>query len=370
MKSLIRCSEKAACIARACRNEKDLFQLLVEEKIGEDKNKNSSHDFKTLADVLIQESIRYDMGKEFPELKDSIQGEESNKFTNTLGESIQVEVCSTLEETSKLLSRVLTGNQNAADILAKLVHYDAKPEFEDVDKIPDDSEFNVEDLGIWIDPIDGTNNYVRGKDEIDALKIETDEVVAKGLPVVTVLIGVFSKSTGTPLAGVVNQPFAFYDKQTKGWSGRIHWGCEYASQLFNNSKLPKTLSEKPESATEKVILSLSGEPSEVVERLKPHYECIPAGGAGHKILCVFLGLVDVYVTSKASTYKWDTCAGQALLQSIGGGCIEYVNHENGLKYNHPNPGSGISQWCNNQGVIAFRHKSQLEKLQSILNNTG
>ena len=30
MKSLIRCSEKAACIARACRNEKDLFQLLVE----------------------------------------------------------------------------------------------------------------------------------------------------------------------------------------------------------------------------------------------------------------------------------------------------------------------------------------------------
>ena len=38
-------------------------------------------------------------------------------------------------------------------------------------------------------------------------------------------------------------------------------------------------------------------------------ECIPAGGAGHKILCVFLGLVDVYVTSKASTYKWDTCAG-------------------------------------------------------------
>ena len=44
-----------------------------QEKIGEDKNKNSSHDFKTLADVLIQESIRYDMGKEFPELKDSIQ---------------------------------------------------------------------------------------------------------------------------------------------------------------------------------------------------------------------------------------------------------------------------------------------------------
>ena len=49
------------------------FFIDFQEKIGEDKNKNSSHDFKTLADVLIQESIRYDMGKEFPELKDSIQ---------------------------------------------------------------------------------------------------------------------------------------------------------------------------------------------------------------------------------------------------------------------------------------------------------
>ena len=83
------------------------------------------------------------MGKEYPELKGNIQGEESNKFTNTLGESIQVEVCSTPEETSKLLSRVLTGNQNAADILAKLVHFDAKPDFEDVDKIPDDTEWEI-----------------------------------------------------------------------------------------------------------------------------------------------------------------------------------------------------------------------------------
>ena len=60
--------------------------------------------------------------------------------------------------------------------------------------------------------------------------------------------------------------------------------------------------------------------------------------------------------------------GQALLQSIGGGCIEYLNQENGLKYSNPNPGSGISQWCNDQGVIAFREVSQLDNLLSILNN--
>lgn len=215
IKSLIRCSEKAACIARACRQEKDLFQLLVEEKMGEDKNTNSAHDFKTLADVLIQETVRHDMGREYPALIGHIYGEESNKFTNTLGESIQVEVCSSPDETAKLLRQVLTGNQAAADILAKLVHYDAQPAYDQVDDIPEDCQLELEDIGIWIDPIDGTNNYVRGKDEVDAIRIQRDDVVSKGLPVVTVLIGVYSKRTGLPMAGVVNQPFAFYDQETK-----------------------------------------------------------------------------------------------------------------------------------------------------------
>jgi hypothetical protein len=63
-------------------------------------------------------------------------------------------------------------------------------------------------------PADGTNNYIRGRDERDAQRIQDDEVVSNGLPVVTVLIGVFSRSSGNPVAGVVNQPFAFYDKET------------------------------------------------------------------------------------------------------------------------------------------------------------
>jgi len=35
---LLKASEKAACIARACRHEEALFQLLVEEKTGAEKN--------------------------------------------------------------------------------------------------------------------------------------------------------------------------------------------------------------------------------------------------------------------------------------------------------------------------------------------
>ena len=59
---LLRVSERASSIARLCRAEKALFELLVEEKVGSDKNKRFAQDFKTLADVLIQETFKYYLG--------------------------------------------------------------------------------------------------------------------------------------------------------------------------------------------------------------------------------------------------------------------------------------------------------------------
>ena len=96
---------------------------------------------------------------------------------------------------------------------------------------------NTEDLGIWIDPIgeflkrnslpetffyiflvlfkDSTNNYIYG-DSITEMSVAGDRVmVSKGLHVVTVLIGVYNKSNGQPIVGVVNQPFAEYDQDSE-----------------------------------------------------------------------------------------------------------------------------------------------------------
>ena len=105
---------------------------------------------------MIQETVRHELGLKYPGLKEDIFGEESNKFTNTLGESVQVRVCDTQNDTSKLLSKVLDGRQSAADILAKLVHSDISPTDdieESLKKVPDEDDFNIDDYGIWIDPI-------------------------------------------------------------------------------------------------------------------------------------------------------------------------------------------------------------------------
>jgi len=58
---IIAVAEKAAAIARAIRSEHALFELLVEKKTGSAKNNRFVDDFKTLADVLIQEMVRHDL---------------------------------------------------------------------------------------------------------------------------------------------------------------------------------------------------------------------------------------------------------------------------------------------------------------------
>ena len=45
---------------------------LLKEKTGDEKNAAYSQDFKTLADVLIQETVRHDLGKHYPELMEHI----------------------------------------------------------------------------------------------------------------------------------------------------------------------------------------------------------------------------------------------------------------------------------------------------------
>ncbi|XP_044942424.1 inositol polyphosphate 1-phosphatase isoform X2 [Mustela nigripes] len=153
LRELLRVSEKAADIARACRQQEALFQLLIEEKKGGEKNKKFAVDFKTLADVLVQEVIKQSVEDKFPGLGKKVLGEESNEFTNDLGEKMIVRLCPTEEETAELLSRVLGGNKLASEALARVVHQDVTfgdPALDAVEvDIPQDT------LGIWVDPIGG-----------------------------------------------------------------------------------------------------------------------------------------------------------------------------------------------------------------------
>ena len=266
LQCLLCASEKAANIARACRREPALFELLVEEK--------TFQDFKTLADVLIQETVRHDVSRKFPVVAENIFGEESNTFTNTLGETVTVAVQDSEEQTTDLLTKVLNNNKEAAALLSRHVHEDviiATLRTVSPEGLPSDI-LTVDDVGIWIDPIDATSQYIKGGEE----DVEEGDPPTKGLKVVTVLIGAYSLSTGKPCVGVVNQPFM--ENQN------LHWGITLGD--FRRSSV--NCVQAPERSKPRVLIGLT-EDQNIIPKISEHFHVIRARGAGHKLMMVALG---------------------------------------------------------------------------------
>uniref|UniRef100_A0A8C8SQK1 Inositol polyphosphate 1-phosphatase n=1 Tax=Pelusios castaneus TaxID=367368 RepID=A0A8C8SQK1_9SAUR len=367
LKSLVEASEKSARIAQLCRQEEALFQLLIEEKTGSDKNKKFIQDFKTLADVLIQEVIKHDVGKEFPDLHGHISGEESNKFENSLGETLVVQVCATQQDTAALLYKILDRNQPAAELLAAAIHQEVTLEDPALEALV--LPIPAERVAIWIDPIDSTNQYIRGQANV----VPIDGICPSGLCSALVLIGVYERSSGDPILGVINEPFFQEDPFTHRWLGRYHWGVSYQGTRLSS------LSQPPLRPDPSVVLSSSEKP-EIQRALRPLYgeRLHFASGAGYKMLCVILGLADAYVLSEGSTFKWDSCAPHAILRALGGGMVNLGaalqawrtgqrGHLPELTYNQPVGGAvGAERWANQGGLVAFAHREHLELVMATL----
>ncbi|XP_053521108.1 inositol polyphosphate 1-phosphatase [Artibeus jamaicensis] len=386
LRELLCVSEKAANIARACRQQEALFQLLIEEKKEGEKNKKFTVDFKTLADVLVQEVIKQNMENKFPGLGEKIFGEESNEFTNDLGEKITLRLCPTEEETVELLGKVLNGNKSASEALAKVVHQDVAltdPTLDSIEiTIPQDI------LGIWVDPIDSTYQYIKGSADTES----NQGIFPSGLQCVTILIGVYDIQTGVPLMGVINQPFVSRDPDTLRWKGQCYWGLSYMGTNIHSHQPPisrRNSSEPRSQLTENTSSSaeLSHHFSAVIstsekEAVKAALSRVcgdsifRAAGAGYKSLCVVQGFVDFYIFSEDTTFKWDSCAAHAILRAMGGGMVGFKecldrNLETGLDlpqlvYHVENENTnGVDRWANRGGLIAYRSRKQLETFLSL-----
>ncbi|XP_013367761.1 PREDICTED: inositol polyphosphate 1-phosphatase isoform X2 [Chinchilla lanigera] len=296
-------------------------------------------------------------------------------FIFFLGEKVTIKVCATEEETAELLSKVLSGNKSASEALAKVVHQDAAFKDPALDSV--DISISQEDLGIWVDPIDSTYQYIRGATDVKA----KEGIFPCGLQCVTILIGVFDLQSGLPVMGVINQPFVSQDQNTLRWKGECYWGLSYMG--INIHSLQLDISES--SRIEKDSVAGCPHPASAVistsekETVKAALSQVCGGkvfwaaGAGYKSLCVVQGLVDIYMFSEDTTFKWDTCAAHAILRAMGGGILDMkgcLEDSAGqwrslpdmpeLLYNVENKGAtGVDCWANKGGLIAYRSCERL-----------
>lgn len=217
---------------------------------------------------------------------------------------------------------------------------------------------------------------------------EVDGIVVSGLPCVTVLIGVFHRETGLPVAGVINQPFSTLTQDSssnKQWSGRRLWGVAYAGHccycLGNEQWKSNKAKKYVKTSNFKVAISQSESENMKKSLLSSGAKLFPICGVGHKLLHVIDDNVDFYILSHASSFKWDTCAAHAILCSMGGGVVTYneavslksVTKELDeasldkckIKY-HKADGDTEKKWSNVNGLIAFKsYQRFFELLESL-----
>ncbi|CAF1275616.1 unnamed protein product [Adineta steineri] len=314
-------SEKAACIARYIRFMNTNFNDMVQEKQLDANHQYLNADYKTLADVIIQEVIKRDLGFVYPSLKDRIYGEEDGSLKlQSSNEKIPINVDCSQNDILDLLQKVFnTESTESIRALAKIVSSSPDvnlPEqyYQSFEKIPSDISIDLSNIGIWIDPVDGTQQYINGTDgRID----ENTGIARDGLPAALVLIGCFKIDDGNPVVGVINRAF---NKKIDGhtWTGLIYWGTALPNAKFNN------LSDvyKGNTRNDKQIFLHGTADVNTFNSILNDWIKMEVAACGNKLLSIALKQANITLVTKAAAFNWDLCAAHAIILSIDGQILD------------------------------------------------
>jgi len=180
------------------------------------------------------------------------------------------------------------------------------------------------DTCLWIDPLDGTIEFVRGN-----------------LQHVCVLIGIAVENR--PVAGIVLQPF-LTEETPDGVAtyGAVGVGV-FGDRQPAYGEAPDTLTPGMQEKCSKKDRMRKG-----MERLSSSGPVQPviSQGAGQNLLRVLRGETSVFVQGPGAS-RWDTCACEALLMTVGGN----VTTLEGTPYQYL---QDAPSYLNSEGLIAAR----------------
>ena len=205
-----------------------------------------------------------------------------------------------------------------------------------------DGVTSLRDVTIWIDPLDGTREVLRGDREG-----------------VTCLIG--AAAMGTPWFGVINQPW-WHPGEGQGM-GRTVWGGQGIRGVYAHAtgQVPANATPvPPPQPSGRELLTMvttrshgTKELEDSLSLLGDKVERIRVGAAGRKVLMLIDGAVDAYVFPANGTKRWDTCAGESLLRCLGGSLVKATD---GSSYSYD--AEVAADPYNREGVVATIHHSE------------
>ncbi|XP_043493769.1 putative inositol monophosphatase 3 isoform X1 [Polistes fuscatus] len=155
--------------------------------------------------------------------------------------------------------------------------------------IGDDFE-NIEDITIWIDPLDATKEFTENL-----------------LQYVTTMVCIAVR--GKPVIGVIYKPF-----ETKK-EHKLYWAWVGRGASPNLYNLPKHGGNEPPILI--VSRSHAGQVHNISKIAFGDFQIVSAAGAGFKFLEVAVGNATAYIHTTAIN-KWDICSGTAIISALGG----------------------------------------------------
>ena len=190
-------------------------------------------------------------------------------------------------------------------------------------------EIDISRVNVYVDPLDGTNEYANGE-----------------RPAVTVLLGV--AVDGVPVAGIIGQPFFGWDANVNDSKhlenlGRVVWGGAGAGcKGLRVDETQKKLAMPP-TGPHVVCLNRNirdERQAPVMEQTKSEVAVL-VSATGYHYLCLLEGRAHSAMLLRKASKKWDTCAGEALLRSVGGAVTDTV----GRRYNYDCDMPGVPNVC-------------------------
>lgn len=259
-----------------------------------------------------------------------------------------------LESTRICLEQVLDGNSAAAIMLADEVHRkDIQTNVTDTELELANVDFDFDNLGVWLDPIDATVEYIKAVHKDSRF----DNIPSNGLKCVTILIGVYDITTGVPVMGVINQPF-YEIIDDSDYKGKHYWGISVGDVNVTN------ITHVESGRTNKIAVLSSSEQTKFTKFIKQRlkYDIVYSSGAGHKILKLITRDADLNLLSRNTSFKYDTCAPQAILMAMGGNILDlnstiFAGKPVPLSYGSSEPVANIN------GILAYR---ELDTINSII----
>ncbi|GAB5365107.1 hypothetical protein AAMO2058_001028400 [Amorphochlora amoebiformis] len=272
--NLLLIAEKACFIL--ARFVQEVYARLHEEKISTRKADKS---YFSIADSLVQHMILI----LFP----------LDKFKEHCGEE------SAKLQVSKRPYKV--GKMEVPDDLAESFERTRKEIDALIPKV--DSE-KYKDIGVFVDPIDGTKEFCTKLGEQ-----------------CSICIG-FTRDS-KPVAGIVFRPIPHPDTP-----GKLTYMAGCKEEMYTNGIL-----DQSDGKTSPSIVTTNGSISNFTEGILKELDFVrcKAGGCGNKMLLLLEGKGTLYIQDRGVS-RWDTCAAQAVLEACGGVLSKLTSVADNRKY--------------------------------------